>query len=227
LVDETNSVIPAFAGTTENELIRSSSVMNRSTVMNKGMIRAISAMAVFLLPVNATLAADIWKVVDKDGNVVYTDQAPKDGSAPMDLPELSIIETNIQVNQTPADGTKAGVEALTSGEIRRLYRDFRIYRPLAGETFWGTANTVVVTWGSNTPLTPDLSVRLFVDGEVQLAPATGGVSLTLERGEHNVSAELRDASNRRILRTEPVRFFVKQNSANFGGAGTIASGGSG
>ncbi|MFB3077232.1 MAG: hypothetical protein ACE1Y4_04415, partial [Lysobacterales bacterium] len=109
----------------------------------------------------------------------------------------------------------------------QLYRDFRITRPLPEETFWGTASTVVVTWGSNIPLTPDLSVRLFVDGEVQVAPATGGVSLTLERGEHNVSAELRDARGRRIIRTKSVTFFVKQNSVNFSRPRPIPSGGSG
>jgi len=193
--------------------------------MSKGMIRAISATAVFLLSVSTIQAADIWKVVDEDGNVVYTDQPPKDGSKPMDLPELSIIETDIQDIQTPAG--EGEVKAPTSGELRKLYRDFRITRPLPEETFWGTANTVVVTWSSQTPLTPDLNVRLFVDGKAQAAPASGGVSLTLERGEHKVFAELRDARNRRIMRTGTVTFFVKQHSANFNRPRPTPSGGSG
>ena len=193
--------------------------------MRKGMIRAISVTGVFLFTLSVVWAADIWKVVDENGNVVYTDQPPKHGSTPMDLPELSVIETVIQVKRTPTGAEE--VKTLTSLELRKLYRDFRITRPLAEETFWGTANTVVVTWGSETPLTPDLSVRLFVDGKVRGAPPTGGVSLTLERGEHNVSAELRDARGRRIIRTESVTFFVKQNSVNFSGSGTIPSGGSG
>lgn len=193
--------------------------------MSNGMIRTISAMTVFLLSFSAVWAADIWKTVDEDGNVVYTDQPPKDGSTPMDLPELSVIETNIQVNQTPAQGE--GVKAPTTSELRKLYRDFRIIRPLADETFWGTASTVVVAWGSDTAIIPGLNVRLFVDGKAQDAPATGSVSLTLERGEHRVSAELRDARNRRIVRTAPVTFFVKQNSANFNRARPTPRGGSG
>ncbi len=186
--------------------------------MSKGMIRIILATGVFLLSVSAAWAADIWKIVDEDGNVTYTDQPPRDGSKPMDLPELSVIETDIQVNQTPADDSKAAGEeetrAPTTRELRKLYRDFRITRPLEEETFWGTDNAVVVTWSSKTPLTPDLNVRLFVDGKAQAAPATGGVSLTLERGEHNVSAELRDAGNRRIIKTKPVTFFVQRTSVN-------------
>jgi hypothetical protein len=193
--------------------------------MSKGMIRAISITAVFLLSVSAAWAADIWKTVDEDGNVIYTDQAPKDGSAPMDLPELSVIETDIQEKQTPAGEEQ--VKAPTTGELRKLYRDFRITRPLPEETFWGTANTVVVTWSSKTPLTPDLNVRLFVDGKAQEAPATGGASLNLERGEHKVFAELRDAGNRRIIKTGSVTFFVKQNSANFNRPRPTPRGGSG
>jgi len=182
--------------------------------MSKGMIRVISLTGFFLLSVSLAWAGDVWKVVDEDGNVVYTDQPPEDGSPPMKLPELSIIETDIQVNQKPADGD-GEVKALTSGELRRLYRDFRIIRPLPDETFWGTASTVVFTWGSSTPITPDLNVRLFVDGKVQETPVAGAVSLTLDRGEHKVFAELRDARNRRIMKTKPVTFFVKQNSVNF------------
>ncbi len=199
--------------------------------MSKGMIRAISVTSIFLLSFSVAWAASIWKVVDKDGNVVYTDQAPKDGSKPMDLPELSVIETNIIDKKTPSNDPDATGEEeekpLTPSELRKLYRDFKITRPLPDETFWGTASTVVVTWGSKTPLTPDLNVRLFVNGKPQAAPATGGMSLTLNRGEHKVYAELRDASNRRILKTAPVTFFIKQNSVNFNRPRPTPRGGSG
>ena len=195
--------------------------------MSKGMNRAILVTGIFLLTLSVVWAADIWKVVDENGNVVYTDQTPKDGSKPMELPELSIIETDFQLEQKPT--VKDKVEPPSRVDLRRLYRDFRIIRPLPEETFWGTANSVVVTWDSSTPLTPDLSVWLFVDGKAQseAAPPIGGVSLILDRGEHNVSAELRDAGNRRIMRTESVTFFVQQGSVNFGGSGNIPSGGSG
>ena len=194
--------------------------------MSKGMITAISVTGIFLLSVSTAWAADIWKVVDEDGNVTYTDQPPKDGAAPMDLPELSVIETDYKDTKMPVAAGEEEVVAPTTRELRKIYRDFRITRPIAEETFWGTANQVVVTWGSKTPLTPDLSVRLFVDGTVQNASAAGGVSLSLDRGEHVVFAELRDSRNRRIMRTGSVTFFIKQNSANFNRPGPAPRGGS-
>ena len=112
-----------------------------------------------------------------------------------------------------------------------IYANFTGISRLPGryqeETFWGTANAVVVTWSSRTPFTPDLNVRLFVDSKPRVAPATGGVSLTLDRGEHKVFAELRDASNRRIIKTETVTFFIKQDSVNFNRPRPRPRGGSG
>lgn len=185
--------------------------------MSKGMIKAISVTGTLLLVASAAWAADIWKVVDQDGNVIYTDQPPEDGSAPMVLPEISVIETDIQVAKKASDDSNSSgdeEEAPTPRQLRNRYRDFHITRPLPEETFWGTGNSVVVTWGSKTPFTPDLTARLVVDGKSQPAPASGGVPLTLDRGEHKVYAELRDANNRRIAVTDTVTFFIKQNTVN-------------
>jgi len=189
--------------------------------MNNGMIRTILLASALLLCVGPARAADIYKVVDKDGNVVYTDQPPADGSLPMDLPELSVIETDKQSLAAPAAGNAAEVaEEPSPRDLRRMYSDFSITQPQNEETFWGTANTVVVGWGSTTPPAPDMSVRLFVDGQPQAVPSTGSVSLTLDRGEHEVYAELLDARNRRIVVTDTVTFFVQQASVGFNNPGT-------
>ena len=193
--------------------------------MNKGMIRALTVTGVFLMAINAAWAADVWKVVDEDGNVSYTDQPPEDGSAPMKLPELSVIGTDYQAPAPPGAAGEGESKEPTTRELRKLYRDFQITRPLQEETFWGTANTVMIAWGSKTALTPGMSVRLVVDGKAQTAPASGSVALTLDRGEHRVSAELRDSSNRRIVAADPVTFFVKQNSANFNRPRPVPRGG--
>jgi hypothetical protein len=192
--------------------------------MNNGMVKAILLTSALLLSVCPVWAAEIYKVVDKDGNVVYTDQPPADGSLPMDLPELSVIETDQQSLVAPAAGDATAAAKEASGpsprELSRMYGDFSITQPQNEETFWGTANTVVVSWGSSIPPAPDMSVRLFVDGQPQAAPSMGSVSLFLDRGEHKVYAELLDARNRRIVVTDTVTFFVNQASVGFNSPGT-------
>ena len=183
--------------------------------MNKGMISALITLAIFLLPLSAFSQGEIYKFVDEVGNIACTDQRPATGAEPVELPPLSVIETDVQVPDTPAATADQAPKPPTSSELRKQFRDFAITQPEQEQTFWGTANTVVVSWGSSQAIPPEMSVMLYVDGAGQKAPVTGGVSLTLERGEHQVRAELRDERGRRIVTTETVIFFVKQHSQNF------------
>lgn len=184
--------------------------------MNKGMKWIGVYVALFALSATAAYGA-IYKVVDKDGNVTYTDQKPYEGAKPVDLPDLSVITTDIPVPEKSAsEAEQAKPSEPTPRELRKLYRDFRITEPQSEETFWGTANKVVVSWDSQRPIMPGMSVTLYVDGKPQEAPVQGGVTLTLDRGEHQVYAELRDPRGRQVVKTDSVTFFVKQHSAKFG-----------
>jgi hypothetical protein len=184
--------------------------------MNKGMIRILVSLAFMLLPLSAVAEGEVYKIVDKDGNVTFTDQRPSSDAQPMTLPELSVIETDIPVAKAASAGTdaeSAEPAPLTPRELRRKYRDFSITSPLQEETFWGTENSVVVSWGSSEPIDENMSVLLFVNGESRPVAGNGSVTLTLDRGEHQVFAELRDERNRRLVVTDKVTFFVKQASA--------------
>lgn len=186
--------------------------------MNKGMIRNLIPLVFLILPLAVFSQGEIFKVVDEDGNVTFTDQRPNNAAEPMDLPPLSVIETDIEVPEPSAEVAGDAVaedKPATVRELRKQYRDFKIIQPQNEETFWGTANTVTVSWGSSQALLPDMNVLLYVNGEAREAPAMGGVTLTLDRGEHQVYAVLRDGGKKRIVTTETVTFFIKQHSANF------------
>lgn len=184
--------------------------------MKKGTISALIAAIFLLLPFSVCAEGEIYKVVDKDGNVTFTDQRPSADAQPLDLPPLSVVETDTStLAVTPQAGSEGeDVGPPTIRELRQQFRDFKITRPLPEETFWGTENTVVVTWESSQPIPAEMNVLLFVDGNSQPAPVSGGVSLTLDRGEHQVYAELRDQRNRRVMTTPTVTFFVKQASVS-------------
>jgi hypothetical protein len=186
-------------------------------MMTKGLTRKLGIL-LLLLPLTAIAAGEIYRVVDENGNVTFTDQKPASGGEVVDLPPLSVIETDIQVpDQASADAEAAEAESAppTRRELRRQFRDFRITQPENEETFWGTGNTVVVSWGSSQVIPPEMSAVLYVNGEAQDVPATGSVTLTLDRGEHQVYAELLDQRKRRLVTTPTVTFFVKQHSVLF------------
>jgi hypothetical protein len=197
-----------------------------NTGMNRGMNRgltidaAIAVRLVLACMLYSGLAmAEVYKVVDAEGNITYTDQAPADGSAPMVLPELSVIESDYEEKAADAEAGTAAADAtapaeLTPRQLRKMYKDFRITAPRQEETFWGTANTVVVSWGTSAALQPGMKVRLVVDGAEQAGKEDGMLALTLDRGEHTVSADLMDARGRKIVSTETVTFFIKQQTVD-------------
>ena len=184
--------------------------------MNKGMISALMgslfSLVLLLIIFPVTAEGEIYKVVNPDGSVTYTDQRPSAGAQPVELKPLSVIDTDIQVPQATAEEEP---QEPTARDLSRQFRDFRITQPQNEETFWGTQNTVVISWGASQPVPENMKVALYVDGQRREAPASGSVSLAFERGEHRAYAELRDARNRKIVVTPTVTFFVKQHSANF------------
>ena len=184
--------------------------------MNKGMISALMgslfSLVLLLIIFPVTAEGEIYKVVNPDGSVTYTDQRPSAGAQPVELKPLSVIDTDIQVPEATA-GEES--QEPTARDLSRQFRDFRITQPQNEETFWGTQNTVVISWGASQPVPENMKVALYVDGQRREAPASGSVSLAFERGEHQAYAELRDARNRKIVVTPTVTFFVKQHSANF------------
>jgi hypothetical protein len=188
--------------------------------MRNGLIIIMGAVFVALVA-SGPLGAQVYKVVDEDGNVTYTDQPPPDGSAPMVLPEITIIETDYpSESEVAEDATAAAAADEQSGEeverspreLRQMFSDFRILSPGQDETFWGTANTVVVSWAANAPYEPGMRVSVVVDGDSQEAAPSGNLPVTLDRGEHQVYAVLHDQRGRRIVTTPTVTFHVQQGS---------------
>lgn len=162
-----------------------------------------------------TAQAQIYKIVDKDGNVTYTDQAPGDGTEPMDLPELSVVSTDsaaadLAVATEPSE--EGDDKALSRSDLRKLYSDFRISRPAPEETFWGTENTVVVAWEASEPIQEGLSVQFSIDGQAQTASGENMMAVTLDRGTHTVSASIVDERGRPVVTTGTVTFYVHQAS---------------
>ena len=166
----------------------------------------------FLLAIMAgPLTAQVYKTVDKDGNVTYTDQPPPDGSKPIKLAPISVIEAPIY--EKAPDPAKAGAEGeeIPLRDLRRMYRDFAIISPQSEESVWHPDGPIAVAWSVGNPLQQGMQVTVFLDGKKQATTTDQIIPVTgLERGEHKVSAELKDAKNRRIATAEPITFFIQR-----------------
>ena len=181
-------------------------------------MKMISLKTLLLIPVllslviaSGSLAAQVYKTVDEDGNVTYTDQPPGDGSNPITLKPISVIEA--PTYEKAPDPAKAGGEGeeIPLRNLRKIYRDFAIISPQSEESVWRPDGPVSVAWSVGNPLQQGMQVTIYLDGAKQATTTDQIIPVDgLERGEHTVTAELKDAKNRRIATAQPVVFFIQR-----------------
>lgn len=174
----------------------------------------------------ANVNAEIFKTVDKDGNVIYTDQRPDADAKAMDLPGLSVISAQEPTRQSPATIARAeavavegqaGKEITKIGDLKRGYQDFAIVHPTQDQIFSGTGNEINgVVWDTRFALQEGMQVIVYVNGVAQEPTSNPVVDIgRLDRGAHTITAELTDRRNRQIAKAPPVTFHVRQHSVNF------------
>jgi len=155
--------------------------------------------------------AQVYKVVDEDGNVTYTDKPPKDGSKPIELAPISVIEAPTY-EKAPEKGTEGedGKE-MSLKDLRKQYRDFAIVSPQSEETVWHPEQATTVAWNVGNQLQEGMQVTISVNGQTQPSTTERSIPVPgLDRGEHTITAVLKDARNRTIATAEPVVFFVRR-----------------
>jgi len=162
------------------------------------------------------LAAQVYKTVDEDGNVTYTDQPPKDGSKPVKLRPISVIEapTYEVAPKATEEGTEGGKE-MSLKYLRKNYKDFAIVAPQQEESVWHPGENVTVAWNVGYQLQEGMKVTVYMDGVLQATTTEQIIPVSgLDRGEHTVTAELKDTKNRTIATAEPVTFFIRRPGLN-------------
>ena len=176
----------------------------------------LTLLVAFLLTIVVSpLTAQVYKIVDKDGNVTYTDKPPVDGAKPLDLPPLSVIETpdyGKTARQEAEEAVAAGGEKeVPLRTLRNRFRDFAIISPLQEDSVWWTDGPVSIAWSSSNQLQEGMTVQIFLNGQQQANTTAPMIPVNgLERGEHTVTATIKDARKRTVATAEPITFFIRQ-----------------
>jgi len=179
--------------------------------LNSYKIFLMILVTLLLVATAGPVTAQVYKTVDKDGNVTYTDKPPLEGSQPITLRPISVIEAPMYEQATPAaDADEAGEEKPLR-YLRKQFQDFTIVSPQHEESIWYADRVIKIAWSAPSALEPGMQVTVSVDGRAQAATSERVIPITgLERGEHTVAAELKDANNRRIATTQTITFFIRQ-----------------
>jgi hypothetical protein len=164
-------------------------------------------LAIGLLTTFTVQAAVIYKWVDADGIVHYSDQASPGA-------EKIVTATSSGPASGARNATAPTAQAPQRSEGGLNYAEFSIASPAQGQTFFG--NDVVSVHLNLTPsLRPNQSITWHLNGK-QLDSPPSAVSFALphlDRGTYALAATITDQQTSESQSSDSVTFFVRQPSA--------------
>lgn len=150
-------------------------------------------------------AQEIYRTVDKDGNVVFSDK-PSKGSEMIKLKDTTIIkslksEPTSLINSVP--------------EEKKIipYKSISITTPLDDEAIRNNAGDISVKVEMEPMLRPGHEVVLYLDGSEKIKGKGGAFNLkNIDRGTHQLRASVKDSEGHILISSKSTTFHLLRPS---------------
>lgn len=137
-------------------------------------------------------AESVYKTIDKDGNIIFTDR-PSDDAEEIKLQELQTIKNPNPTTYSPPPKTK-------SEKSENVYRRLLITNPADGSGLRDNAGNVTVSVSVEPGLRPGHKMVIAMDGQEISNGAGLSVSLqNVDRGTHSITATVVDGEGKSML----------------------------
>jgi len=166
--------------------------MRRLLIVLTTLVALLSSIAV---------AAPLYKWVDDQGNVHYSDK-PQPGAKKITLAPATTFTAPKPATVTPAP-------ARDSQTQQAPYSDFEITSPKKDDVIWNLTTVTVTVGVVPAGLHDGDQVIITLDGKVQGPMRSLSATFEgLERGEHTASASLQEADGS-VMNAKPVTFYIR------------------
>lgn len=168
-----------------------------------------------LLPLGG-VADSIYRTVDAQGNVVFTD-APGADTVPSDKIEIQRINTIEPPPEAPPSASTSTSAGNGSSEAATSPYTVTIVTPANETSFPMGPGNFSVSVRVNPPLAKYHGLQLFVDDEPRGDPQASNIwDLTnVFRGQHDLTVGVIDKQGEILSLSPPVRVYVHRPSSNF------------
>ena len=164
------------------------------------------------------VAAQLYKSVDEQGNIIYSD-TPTPGAEELTPPPLSTVKTKPVPVDAPAD--EATAEGAAGEEPAKKpptkYTTFSIVQPKHDDTIWDNSGAVPLALQLEPALDTENghSIWVYVDGKAVVRKSQSLVQplSNIDRGTHKIRAEIRDEKRKTLKRTKNVTVHLKRASS--------------
>jgi hypothetical protein len=161
---------------------------------------------------SAASATDVYRWVDANGQIHYSDQW-RPGAEKIRIATESAVSGAAQAEQRATTGG-TGQQSPAAARSQNRYESLEIARPAQEEVLWNIEGQLPVSVRVTPALQPGDSLRLYLDGNQQEMPA-GSTDVQLQevfRGAHTLKAQVVNEAGVVMIESPTTTFAVRQTS---------------
>jgi hypothetical protein len=158
----------------------------------------------------AAMSQEIYRWVDKDGIVHYSDQPGSSKAELIDVVEPNAYESTDAATATPPDSYSG--DSGGNGPDANPYTSLSITSPEPDQVFFGGDEVVSLQANLSGTLEPDHEVVFFLNGNRRPAPGLALELSGLERGSYFLRASVLDQNGKPLITSQQISFHVRQPS---------------
>ena len=159
----------------------------------------------------AAASQEIYRWVDKDGIVHYSDQPGASNAELINVIEPNAYEGAAAAPDANPQGSDSGDNSGAS-EANSPYQSLSIVSPTPDEVFFGTDSVVTVSADLQGTLRPDHQVVFFVNGNRKPAEGLSTELTGLDRGTYFLRASILDQNGDPVITSQQTQFHVRAPS---------------
>jgi hypothetical protein len=179
------------------------------------MKRQLFPLPVLLITLSACMTgslvmAEIYKEIDKDGNVVYTDVPGKAKQKPVDVTPMTTYKSRPVTGAASAAKTKKAEKKTTT-----TYSTLQVTSPAADAVIRANNGVISISLQSQ----PGLDTKaghhyvILIDGQQRKTSTASSITVdNVDRGTHSIGAEIRDEGDQVMVSASPVQITVLRAS---------------
>lgn len=160
-----------------------------------------------------SVSAEVYKSVDKYGNVTYTDDPSKvikngEKTEKIQVPPTNIVPAGKAITPLPETDDEPPAEEHPDYQVR-------IVSPTDGRTLTPGQRDLVIAVTTQYPLRHEAKFAFYMDGTLLGTTELNNYSIReIIRGEHKIHVEVLDRNDRLLSSSPPVTVYVHRASVN-------------
>lgn len=163
-------------------------------------------LAILCLLLAGAVQAELYRQVDEQGNVTFTDVPPREGAQPIELPPTNRMAPPAAPVLRAGDASRGDAEAVTQPRVK-------ITAPAQDATLRANNGLISVELAIEPALGQGQVVRVLLDGgEVARGRQSAFQIENVDRGSHQLRVEIVDAAGKRLGGSESVTFHLQRYS---------------